>query len=144
MWIKRSRDAELGFAPAYQSLGIVYGKGDGVSKGKKKARRYHELAAIAGCVKSRLNLALYERKAGRFDRAIKHWLIAASQGDVITVNFIRSSLSSGYATTDHYNQALQGYQLYLDEVKSDQRDKAAAHSHIKYKNCLRYRFNDLI
>lgn len=58
------RDAELGFAPAYQCLGIVYGKGDGVSKGKKKARWYHELAAIAGCVKSRLILALYEREAG--------------------------------------------------------------------------------
>ena len=32
----------------------------------------------------------------------------------------------GHATKDDYAEALQSYQAYLDEVKSDQRDQAAA------------------
>jgi len=32
----------------------------------------------------------------------------------------------GYATKDDYGRSLRSYQGYLDEIKSDQRDKAAA------------------
>jgi TPR repeat protein len=58
----------------------VYSKGDGVSKDKAKAWQHCEKAAIAGCVTSRLNLGIELDKfnAGNFDRALKHWLIAAS------------------------------------------------------------------
>ena len=34
----------------------------------------------------------------------------------------------GYATKDDYAKALQSYQSYLDEIKSDDRDTAAAFS----------------
>jgi hypothetical protein len=34
----------------------------------------------------------------------------------------------GLTTKDQYAKALRQYQTYLDEVKSDQRDKAVAHS----------------
>jgi hypothetical protein len=34
----------------------------------------------------------------------------------------------GSATIDHYAQALRGYEQYLEEVKSSQRDRAAAYS----------------
>jgi len=34
----------------------------------------------------------------------------------------------GYATKDDYAKALQSYQSYLDEIKSDDRDMAAAFS----------------
>jgi 3-isopropylmalate dehydratase small subunit len=53
-------------------------------------------------------------------------LIAASFGDIRAVNYIRNALIGGHATKDQYAQALKQYQAYLDEVKSDQRDKAAA------------------
>jgi hypothetical protein len=68
------------------------------------------------------------------DRAIsiRHWLIAASQGSVNAVDTIKKVMTDGFATRDHYNQALRGYQLYMDEVRSDQRDRAAAYSD-KYK-----------
>ena len=34
----------------------------------------------------------------------------------------------GYATKDDYAKALKAYQAYLSEIKSDDRDKAAAFS----------------
>ena len=36
--------------------------------------------------------------------------------------------SKGCATKDDYAKALQAYQAYLSEIKSDDRDKAAAFS----------------
>ena len=38
----------------------------------------------------------------------------------------------GHATKDDYSKALQAYQKYLDEIRSEQRDKAAA-ANDKYK-----------
>ena len=45
---------------------------------------------------------------------------------------IKQMYSIGHATKDDYAKALQTYQAYLSEIKSDQRDKAAAFSD-KYK-----------
>jgi hypothetical protein len=53
-------------------------------------------------------------------------LIAANCGCVEAVNCIKEVMTEGNATRDHYIQALQGYTLYLDEIRSDQRDKAMA------------------
>ena len=39
-----------------------------------------------------------------------------------------SSKPTGHATKDDYAKALRAYQAYLAEIKSDQRDKAAAAS----------------
>jgi hypothetical protein len=82
---------------------------------------------MAGCTTSRLNLGCYDADGGNFDRAIKHWLIAASCGHLRAVNAIKEVMTVGYATKDHYAQALRSYKQYLDEVRSKQRDKAAAY-----------------
>jgi hypothetical protein len=73
--------------------------------------------------------------AGSFDRAIKHWLIGASCGDVRAVNYIKKAMTMGKATKDHYAQALRGYKQNLDDVRSDNRDRAAAYSD-EYKYLL--------
>jgi TPR repeat protein len=126
------RAAELGSEDAYNSLGVVYGLGEGVSINKTKAKQYLEKAAMAGCASSRIHLGNFDAEAGSFDQAIKHWLIAASCGDIRAVNDIKRAMVMGYATRDHYAQALQGYKNYLDEVTSYQRDRAAAYNN-KYK-----------
>jgi hypothetical protein len=90
--------------------------------------QYYEKGAMGGCTSSRVNMGVYEHFAGREDRAIKHWLIAASFGHIGAVNAFRKLLIRGGATKDQYAQALRQYQEYLDEVKSDQRDQAAAYS----------------
>jgi tetratricopeptide (TPR) repeat protein len=118
------RAAELGSAEACGYLGFMYGTGEGVNKDETKAKQYYEKGAIGGCAHSRFNLGNIDAIAGRFDRAIKHWLIAASGGEYNAVNEIKKAMIWGYATRDHYTQALRGYKLYMDEVRSDQRDAA--------------------
>ena len=60
------------------------------------------------------------------DRAIKHFMIAIGGGDNDSLKEIQELYSGGFATKDDYTKALQLYQIYLDEIKSPQRDKAAA------------------
>jgi hypothetical protein len=122
------RAADLGSAQAYHNLGVMYARGDDVCKDDTKAKHYYEKATMAGCVTSRCNLGSMDANAGSFDRAIKHWLIAARFGDINAVNNIKEAMADGDATRDHYAQALRGYTQYMNYVRSDQRDKAAAYS----------------
>jgi TPR repeat protein len=122
------RAAELGSAEAYNSLGVLYGRGDDVSTDEAKANQYSEKAAMAGCVNSRIVLGNIDAKAGSFDRAVKHWLIGASCGDIRAVNRLKEAMIDGGATRDDYAQALREYKQYLDQVTSYQRDRAAAYS----------------
>ena len=79
-----------------------------------------------GDVTARNNLGVSEDEAGSWDRAIKHYLIAAGSGNDTSVKNIRELYMDGYSTKEDYSKALQAYQKYLDEVKSEQRDQAAA------------------
>jgi hypothetical protein len=119
------RAAELGYADANHSLGVLYSTGDGVSKDEAKGMQYFEKGAIGGSIDSRFNVGCMAYNSGRFDQAIKHWLIAAGGGYIRAVNNIKHAMYKDKATRDHYAQALRGYTQYLDEVRSDQRDRAA-------------------
>jgi hypothetical protein len=126
------RAAELGSPNACYNLAIRYYRGDvgdGVIKDEMKAKQYYEKAAMAGCSDSRFQLGILDATV---DRSIKHWLIAANGGNIEAVNEIKKAAVRGVATKDHYAQALRGYQQYLEEVRSAQRDRAAAYSD-KYK-----------
>lgn len=102
--------------------------GDGVSKDGAKATQYSKLGALAGCETSSIKLGLLDANAGRFDWAIKHWLIAAKCWDIRAVNKIKRSMVQAHATKEQYAHALIQFQEYLNEVKSEQRDDAAAHN----------------
>ena len=60
------------------------------------------------------------------DRVVKHRIIAAGAGDEKSLEQIKLMYSNGDATKDDYMKALLSYQIYLSEIKSVQRDKAAA------------------
>ena len=92
----------------------------------EKAIHYYELAAIEGCAQARNHLGVKEGVVGNYDRALKHFMIAVKDGDTQSLTNIKLLYSLGHATKDDYAKALRAYQLYSDEVKSDQRDKAAA------------------
>ena len=119
--------AELGFARAYFNIGASYDSGRGVEVNKKKADHYYELAAIKGNHTARFNLGNFEARAGNLRRAIKHYMIAVRAGEKDTLNAIQKLHSNGLATKEEYLKALRSYQEYLGEIKSDQRDKAAAY-----------------
>jgi len=120
------RAGELGNAVSYYNIGRAYGTGDGVKMDTKKATHYYELAAMGGCAHARYNLGCDEANEGNMDRAVKHWMISVSSGDPDSLENIRRMFLNGYATKDDYANALRSHQAYLDAIKSDQRDEAAA------------------
>jgi len=120
------RAGKLGCTEAYKFIGFAYLQGRGVEVDKKKANHYNELAAIGGCPQARHNLGTMEGKAGNHDRALKHYMIAARSGCNGSLEMIKQMYSNGLATKEDYTKALQSYQTYLGEVKSKQRDEAAA------------------
>ena len=120
------RAAKLGHAAAYNSIGYAYEHGRGVEVDMNKAIHYYELAAMGGCVMSRHNLGIMEDNAGNKERALKHHMIAVRAGENDSLKEIQELYSKGHATKEDYTKALQSYQKYLGEVKSEQRDKAAA------------------
>jgi len=120
------RAAELGIARAYVNIGVAHYNGRGVEVDMKKATHYYEVAAIGGCVNARRYLGNMEKNRGNMERALKHFMIAVRGGDTNSLKEIKELYSNGHATKEDYTKALQLYQEYLGEIKTDQRDKAAA------------------
>ena len=81
---------------------------------------------------ARHNLANFEGRAGNTEKAVKHYLIAVSFGDEISLNKIKEMFRYGAVTKDDYTKALRTYQAFLDEIRSEQRDQAAAFGQHKY------------
>ena len=120
--------AELGSAEAYFSIGNAYYNGRGVEMDMKKAFQYWEIAAMKGCSYARCRLGIFDENAGNMERAIKNYMIAVGHGYNDSLNEIKQLYSNGKVTKNDYTKALQGYQKYLNEVKSSQRDAAAAYN----------------
>jgi len=120
------RAAELGYAAAYCCIGYAYNNGYGVEEDMKKATYYFELAAMGGDATARYNLGVFEKRLGNMENAAKHYMIAVGSGESDALKAIKSLYLSGHATKEDYTKALQSYQKYLGEIKSEQRDEAAA------------------
>jgi len=118
--------AELGNSLAYHMIGRFYWEGVGVEKDGKRAVYYFELAAIGGDAGARWYLGVIEAKAGNMDRSLKHFMIAVKDGSLESLTNIKVMYKNGDATKDEYAKALLSYQSYLDEIRSEQRDEAAA------------------
>jgi len=124
-----------GYTIAYASIGYVYDNGDGVEVDKEKANHYYELAAMGGVAGARHNVGLNEYYAGNIARALKHFMIAVRGGYSDSLNSIKRLYSNGLASKEDYTKALRSYQTYLSEIKSEQRDEAAANDYEEYRYC---------
>ena len=118
--------AELGNPRAYYDIGNAYRNGRGVEMNMKKAMHYWELAAMRGIEDARHNLGVMEEEAGNMDRALKHWMISVGEGDNYSLECIKRLYMETNASKDDYTKALRLYQAHLNEIKSVQRDEAAA------------------
>ena len=65
------------------------------------------------------------------NRALKHLMISAGCGDNDSLKKIREFYTNGHATKDDYANALRSHQKYIDGIKSDQRDEAAAYDSVE-------------
>ena len=124
LWL---RAGQLGLAEAYHNIAVAYRQGDGVERDEKKAKHYYTLAAMGGHVDARYNLGNLEGRAGKKDRALKHWMISAGAGDDDSLKEIRKCFVSGHATKEDFEKALRAHKEAADEMKSEQREAAAAY-----------------
>ena len=121
-----TRAAGLGDAGAHFDLSRMYQEGKGVEMNEKKVWHHLEQAAIGGHPKARHNLAILEEINGRRARAMKHWIIAANQGDDGSLENLRNAYELGYVSKEDFAAALRGHQAAVDATKSPQRDEAEA------------------
>jgi hypothetical protein len=119
-----TKAAELGNAVAHYNLSLMYQKGEGVERDLKKKVYHLEEAAIGGYPDARCNLGAYEATKGRFDRAMKHFIIAAKLGHDESLERVKDACTVGLAKKEDYETALRGHQAAVDATKSQQRDLA--------------------
>ena len=123
LWL---RAGELGCGKSYHNVANSYCYGEGAENDMKKAKHYYKLAAMGGNVDARYNLAGIEGNAGNINRAMRHFIIAAGAGDDGSLVEIRKGYMKGHVTKNDFEKALRAHKAANDEVKSDQRDAAAA------------------
>ena len=115
---------ELGCAGGNSHLGELYDKGMGVVVDKKKANHYYELAAMGGDVCARHNLGCKEYNASNYQRAYKHYMIAAQSGYNVSLDEVKEGFMRGFVAKDEYEQTLRIYQKRVDAETSDTRSEA--------------------
>jgi TPR repeat protein len=121
-----TKSAALGYMAAHYYLSLLYGKGEGVEMDLKKGLYHMEEAAIGGHPYARFNLGNHEGRKGRFDRAYKHFIIAAKLGLDEALEQVKKGFALGVVSKDDYAAALRGHQAAVDATKSEQREEAYA------------------
>ena len=74
------RAVELGSVDAMTALGALYGLGLGVKMDPNKARQLYRMAVDRGDAAAQCNLAMGVRKEGKYDEAMRLFLLSAKQG----------------------------------------------------------------
>ncbi|KAK1734970.1 hypothetical protein QTG54_014430 [Skeletonema marinoi] len=121
-----TKAAESGDALAHYELSCFHQNGKGVEKNEKK-RLYHLVeAAIGGHPGARFQLAGYEGKNSRFDRMVKHFIIAANLGHDGSIQMLKGCYKHGLVSKEDFAAALRAHQAAVDATKSPQRDVAEA------------------
>ena len=121
--------AGLGDIDAHYNLACSYEEGEGVEKNMKKAWYHLEEAAIGGHAKARLKLGLYEGENLRFQRGVKHTIIAANLGCDEAIYALRElyelpTYSTGIVSKEDLDAAIRAHKAALDATKSRQRELA--------------------
>ena len=117
--------AELGEADAHFELSCMYRLGQGVEMDMKKEGYHLEQAAIRGHPEARHNLGIREANNGRFERAVKHFIIAANLGDHdSSLKRLKELYAKGNARKEDYADALRAYQVAANATKSAEREVA--------------------
>jgi hypothetical protein len=114
------RAAELGFSESHNYLGMHYYHGENW----KKAKFHLEAAAMAGHEGARNHIGYLEfLQFNNTDQAIKHWIIAASAGEYLAMNALRSCFENDIdIDRESLDSTLTAYNTSCGEMKSEARD----------------------
>ena len=125
--------AELGDANAHYHLAGMYHYGRGVEKDEGKGNYHLEEAAIGGHPNARYTLGCMEAKDFRnAERAVKHWTIAATQGDDHAIKKLLEVFKAGFMGKDDLTAALRAHKAAVDETKSPERKLAEEYHEFIY------------
>ena len=117
-----TKAAELGDAQAHYKLSIMYHHGQGVEKDEERYMHHLEEAAIGGHPEARFLLGWHENNNSNAERAVKHWIIAASQGEDDSIKMLMKAFRQGFISKDVLAAALRAHKAAVDETKSPQRE----------------------
>ena len=133
------RAADLGLCTAHYNLGCTYSPycgedspyRDFVEHDSDKALFHLEKAAIAGHGGARycLGVSTSTHTGVKFSPSflsMKHFMIGAKSGYVQCLERVKDGFAGGMVTKADFEETLRMHKESLDEIKSDQRDKAAA------------------
>ena len=122
-----TKAAELGDVVAHYQLSLSYRKnGRGVEKDEKKDVYHSEQAAIGGHPYARYSLGAMEWNSGRYERAIKHYIIAAKLGDGDSMKRLKDGFQHGFISKDDFASTLRAHHAAVHSTKSPQREAAEA------------------
>ncbi len=121
-----TKAAELGHASAHYKLAFMYHVGQGADKDKMKEIYHLEEASLRGHPDARHNLGGIDFKNGNIERAVKHFLIAASQGVDNSIEMLMWLFKEGqgHVNKEDLTAALRAHQAAVDATKSPQREEA--------------------
>jgi hypothetical protein len=114
----------LGSNTAHFNLAYEYFKGELVERDMDKATHHYTLAAIGGHERARDGLGIIEVLKGNMDLAQKHWMIAARSGYELSLQKVGEGYKDGFVTKEEYATTLRAYQVSVDDMKSEQRERA--------------------
>ena len=114
-----TKAAELGHADAHCQLAIMYQKGHGVEKDKKKEVYHLEEASIKGHLDARFCLSQHDMIKGRIDL-----IITANLGHDKSMQALKKCYTNGVVSKEDFASALRAHHAAVDEMKSPQREAA--------------------
>ena len=121
-----TKAADLGDVLAHFQLSCLYKDGEGVEMDEKKEVHHLEQAAIGGHLGARHNLGAIEWNNGRYERAIRHYIIAANLGHVKSLEEVKDMYRDGLVSKDDFASTLRAHHAAVDAMKSPQREAAEA------------------
>ena len=113
-----ARSADLGFSTAHGHLGVIYDEGGDM----KKMRYHYEAAAVAGNEVARFDLGCMEFNDGNMERAIKHWIVAASAGHYQVMRHLNLCVEKVHVSRKSIDSTLAAYNYSCAEMRSKARD----------------------
>ena len=117
-----SKASDLGDVDAHYRLAWLYQKGHGVEKDEGKHIRHLEDAAIGGHPPARVLLGIYEYNKNNLDRAVKHWIIAATLGYDDAIKALMDGFKKGYVEKEVLAAAFRAHKVAVDATKSQERE----------------------
>ena len=120
-----SKAADLGDAEAHYNLALMYQEGKGVEKDEAKYIRHMEEAAIGGHPYARYSLGAYELKNNNnAERAAKHLMIAAKQGEDNSMKLLMEGFRLGHVSKEDLDATFRAHHVAINAAKSPQRKAA--------------------